>query len=144
MCIQGAKDNLSPFQIINFVHAICFSFSQLYSKLESVGHTVSEESSTMTQFTPPETWKRLVVLLAVTSEELIWGFQSFYVPIWEQCRIFEKNWMSATIITKARQPGSIVLIVLIRPPEFVGEIQAMIDNDPCKSIRSIVRDMGIS
>ena len=27
-------------------------------------------------------------------------------------------------------------------PEFVGKIQAMINNDPSKSIKSIVRDMG--
>ena len=29
-------------------------------------------------------------------------------------------------------------------PEFVGEIQNMIDNAPCESIRSIARYMGVS
>ena len=31
-----------------------------------------------------------------------------------------------------------------RTPEFVGEIQDMIDNDPRKSISSIATDMGVS
>ena len=29
-------------------------------------------------------------------------------------------------------------------PEFLGEIKAMIDNNPSKSIRPIDRDMGVS
>ena len=42
--------------------------------------------------------------------------------------------------------GSLTLIVLFRKKtlEFLAEIQAMIDNDPRKSIRSIVRDMRVS
>ena len=30
-----------------------------------------------------------------------------------------------------------------RTPKFVGEIQVTIDNDSCKSISSIARDMGV-
>ena len=30
-----------------------------------------------------------------------------------------------------------------RSPEFVGEFQAMIDNNPSQSIRSIARNMGM-
>ena len=31
-----------------------------------------------------------------------------------------------------------------RSPEFVGEIQAIMENDPSMSIRSIARDMEVS
>ena len=31
-----------------------------------------------------------------------------------------------------------------RTPEFVGQIQAMINNDPSKSVSFIARDMGVS
>ena len=44
-------------------------------------------------------------------------------------------------ITAAQKPHSANSIKK-RAPEFVGDIQTMIDNDPSKSIRSIAKDMG--
>ena len=48
------------------------------------------------------------------------------------------------MITKVRQLKSRILILLKRIPEFLNEIQAMIDNDPSKLIKSIARDIGLT
>ena len=54
--------------------------------------------------------------------------------------------MSSMVIINVRQLRSLTLIVLIKKEllKFVAEIQAMIDNDPSKPIRSIARNMEIS
>ena len=44
---------------------------------------------------------------------------------------------------KIRQLGRFILIRK-ELSVFVAEIQTMIDNDPSKPMRSIVRDMGVS
>ena len=64
----------------------------------------------------------------------------------DQCRRFEKSWMSPMFITKTWLLGSLTLIALIkkRTPDFLGEIRAMIDKDPRQFIKSISRDMEVS
>ena len=59
----------------------------------------------------------------------------------EQCWGFEKSWISSNVrllenLTDFSEEK--------RTPKFIGEILAMIDNDPSKSIKSLAKDMGMS
>ena len=53
----------------------------------------------------------------------------------------EKHWMTPGVITNIHQ---LRIVTLKRTHEFISEIQALIDNDSSKLIRSIVRDVGVS
>ena len=81
----------------------------------------------------------MLYCLAFMPEAPIQRFQSVWVSG------FAKSWMRSMVIMKVLQLRSLTIIVVIskRIPNFVGEIQAMIDNDPSKSIRYIARDMGV-
>ena len=98
----------------------------------------------------PATWhnslfqkfgKSMLQCLAFMPETPIWRFHSNWLLIWE----FEKCWMSSMVITKVQQLESLTLVILMKKtPELVGQIQAMIDKDPSKSISFIARNTGVS
>ena len=71
-------------------------------------------------------------------ESPIQRFHNVWVSIRRQCR----GLMSPMVIKKIWQLGSHILIVRIKEitPEFLGDIQAMTDNHPSRSIRSIARE----
>ena len=110
---------------------------QILSSLQQPRGTGCKKSSAMTQFTPLETWKRSDIPLGIHSKALIWRFQGVWVSIWGQCREFEKSYMAARKPHSNRSDKN-------STPEFVREILATIDNDPCKSIKCIASDMGVS
>ena len=102
--------------------------------------SVCEESSTMLQFTPSGIWKCHVVLFDIY-------VRSSNVKISECLGI---NLRTLLMIRKELDEGTTV-----RKPhsdrsdkksslEIVGDIPAMTDNDPSKSIRSIVKDLRVS
>ena len=62
------------------------------------------------------------------------------ISILGQCRGSEKGWMNGSASRKTRSDRSDKK----RIHEFSAEIQAMIDNDLNKAIRSIAMDMGMS
>ena len=108
--------------------------------------TVCEESCTMTQFTPPEIWKRHAVLLGIHAGSTNMKIseclginrrtvQRIRKELEESNGDYEGT--AARKLPSNRSDKK-------RTPEFVGEIQTMIGNDPSKSIRSIARDMGVS
>ena len=100
----------------------------------------------MTQFTTPEIWKRHAVLFGIqagSSHTKISECLDVNLRTEQSSRkeLDESNGNDEGMA--ARKPYS------DRPdkkriPEFVGEIQAMINNNPSKSVRSIARDMEVS
>ena len=71
-------------------------------------------------------------------------FHCVLVSICGGCSRFKKSWMNPVVILKVRQLRNLTLIVLIKTPKFVNQIQIMINNNLSKSIRSIARDVGMS
>lgn len=69
--------------------------------------------------------------------------RSVWVSIWGQYGGFGKSLM---VITNVRQHGNFTLVVSDkkRTPLFIGEIHAMTDNHPSKSIRFTARNKGVS
>ena len=72
----------------------------------------------------------------------VWRFPRVWMSIWWQCWGFEKIWMNPVVVMKVQQPRSFTLFILTS--EIIGENQAVIDNDSCKSIRSIARNTDVS
>lgn len=100
----------------------------------------------MTQFVPPQIWTRHGVLLGIragSSNKNISECLGVNLRTVQRIRkdFDESNGdyegAAARKTHSARSDKK-------RTPEFVGEIQAMIDNDPSKSMRSIARDTGVS
>ena len=85
----------------------------------------------------------MLYCLVFILDALIERFHSIWGSIWRQYRGSEKSWMSSRLITKVQQLRIFILIILIRTPKFVCEIQAKIDNNPSGSIKSIARDMRV-
>ena len=77
-------------------------------------------------------------------EDLVQRFQNVLVSIWWQCRRLKKSWMSPMVIIKLWQLRSITDCPDKKRADFIGEILAIINKDPTKSLRSIAKDMGLS
>ena len=84
----------------------------------------------MTQFPPPEIWKRHIILLDIQARSANTKI-SDCLAVNLRTVLTNGNYEDMTADKK-------------RTAEFVAEIQAMIVNDPSKSIRSIARDMEVS
>ena len=110
----------------------------------------------MTQFTHPEIWKQHAVLLAIharSSNAMISDCLGISLRTVQRIQkdldefnddykgaAAQKRWVSSMVIMKVQQLGNFTLILLIKIHKFVSEIQAMFNS---KSIRSIIRDMGM-
>ena len=125
---------LSPFLKLS-ISPKCFVSVFVYcaSKLESVEHCLWRK-----QHDDTINFISIFYRIPFMPEGSIKRFES----AWVLSRGFKKSWMT----TKVRQFRSFTLIFLKRKEllDFVAEIQTVTDNDPSKSIRSIVRDMKVS
>ena len=79
-------------------------------------------------------------MLGNNTEAPMQRLHSVRMSISGQCRWLKNNSMSPMVITKVRQPHC---SDIKRSPEILGDIQAIIDNDPSKSIRPIARGMAV-
>ena len=81
--------------------------------------------------------------MAFTLGTPIRSFLRVWVSIRGPFRGFGKNWVNPNEDYEGTATWNPTKIVVIRTPEFVAKIQAMIDKNPSNSIRSIARDMGV-
>ena len=75
----------------------------------------------------------MLYFLAFTLQTSVRKYHNVSVSTWGQCRWFEKSYISPVIMTKVRQLH-LDCSHKKRTPEFLGEIQAMINNDQIQNV----------
>ena len=114
---------------------ICFGFCLLWSKPEA--GIVRVKSSSMTQFTPPETWKWHAVLLSIHHGCTIRRFIMASVSIRKQIHIQSTSWCFGVV----NSDGDVVSIHLLTWSQtqhgnileraVLAWIERLIDGRPC-------------
>ena len=82
-------------------------------KLESVGHCLWEK-----QYHDAIQFSRNLEMACCSAWHSMWRIHSPWMPIWRQCRGFEKSWMSSVMVMKVWQLWNFSPIVLIRNPSI--------------------------
>ena len=124
------------------MHALCFRFHLLCSKLESLGHSLCRKQyhDTIQSSKNLETACYPIDNHAGSSNTKISQYLS--VNLRTVQRILKDLDESNSNYKYSNLEASLWLFK--KRTKFIGGIQAMIDNDPSKLIRCIPRDMGVS